>query len=237
MVPGQSARSISSPYKAPISRPLIPAGAAGSSSTAEPGPQAIIALDDQLAPHEGHLNYRWSQYQRTLNNILEYEGSLENFALGHEKFGIIHENGRTTYREWAPGAESAQLIGDFNGWAGTWMQKDDFGVWSVELPDDPSGAPAIPHGSRVKIRLQHPGGWWVDRLPAWIKWATVPEGVMGAKFDGIHWDPPANEKYQFKHKRPQKAESLRIYEAHVGMSSESEGVASYTYFKGKFKDE
>lgn len=31
---------------------------------------------------------------------------------------------------------------------------------------------AIAHGSRVKIRLRHPGGWWVDRIPAWIKWAT-----------------------------------------------------------------
>lgn len=30
----------------------------------------------------------------------------------------------------------------------------------------------IPHGSRLKIRLRHPGGWWVDRIPAWIKWAT-----------------------------------------------------------------
>ena len=35
MVPGQSARSISSPYKAPISRPLIPAGAAGSAGRAD----------------------------------------------------------------------------------------------------------------------------------------------------------------------------------------------------------
>ncbi|KAH7615671.1 hypothetical protein Ndes2526B_g09583 [Nannochloris sp. 'desiccata'] len=236
MVPGQLGRGHSPPWKAPISRPhaSIPAAAGSSSSsrTEDPGPQAIIDLDAQLAPHEGHLNYRWSQYQRTLNNITEYEGSLENFALGHEKFGITRENGRTIYREWAPGAESAQLIGDFNGWAGTWMTKDDFGVWSVELPDDPTtGAPAIAHGSRVKIRLQHPGGWWVDRLPAWIKWATVPEGVMGAKFDGIHWDPPANEKYKFKHTRPQKPGSLRIYEAHVGMSSENEGVASYIYFK------
>lgn len=55
---------------------------------------------------------------------------------------------------------------------------------------DPSGQPAIAHGSRVKIRLQHPAGWWVDRIPAWIKWATVAPGVMGAKYDGIYWDPP-----------------------------------------------
>ena len=39
------------------------------------------------------------------------------------------------YREWAPAAQSAQLIGDFNGWQGTPLDRDDFGVWSVRLPD------------------------------------------------------------------------------------------------------
>lgn len=62
---------------------------------------------------------------------------------------------------------------------------------------DPSGRPAIPHGSRVKIRLQHPGGYFVDRIPAWIKWATVAAGQMGAKYDGIHWDPPQQERHQW----------------------------------------
>lgn len=37
---------------------------------------------------------------------------------GYEKFGIIHKDGKTVYREWAPGAIAAQLIGDFNGWHG-----------------------------------------------------------------------------------------------------------------------
>ena len=206
--------------------------AAAAAAAAEPGPAALIALDANLAPHEGHLQYRWRQYQRTLDSICTHEGSLEAFALGYQKFGITRGKNCTIYREWAPGAIAAQLIGDFNGWAGTWMSRDDFGVWSVELPDDPTtGAAAIPHGSRLKIRLQHPGGWWADRLPAWIKWATIPEGVMGAKFDGIHWDPPAAERYTFKNSRPSGPSSLRIYEAHVGMSSQDETVASYTYFK------
>ncbi len=36
-----------------------------------------------------------------------------------------------------------------------------------------------------------------------------------------------------QHERPQsRPAALRIYEAHVGMSSEEPAVASYTYFKG-----
>ncbi len=104
-----------------------------------------------------------------------YAGSLSSFADSFNKeYGFIREQGATLYKEWAPGAIGAQLIGDFNGWEGWDMQRDDFGVWSVRVPDV-DGKPGIPHGSRVKIRLQHPGGWWLDRIPAWITWATVDD--------------------------------------------------------------
>ena len=33
------------------------------------------------------------------------------------------------------------------------MLQDEFGVWEVFLPDNADGTPAIPHGSRVKVRL------------------------------------------------------------------------------------
>jgi 1,4-alpha-glucan branching enzyme len=197
------------------------------------GVAVLLSLDPNLAPHEGHLRYRWDQFARTLESITRHEESLESFALGHRKYGILRKNGVTTYKEWAPGAVAAQLIGDFNGWSGTWMERDEFGVFKVDLPDHPSGSPAIPHGSRVKIRLQHKDGWTVDRLPAWITYATADPTIMGAKYDGIHWDPPPSERYSFKHSRPTQnpSSSLRIYEAHVGMSSSEEKVASYTYFK------
>ena len=61
----------------------------------------------------------------------------------------------------------------------------------------PDGIPAIQHGSRVKVRLQHPGGWMLDRIPAWAKWATVAPGEMGAKFNGIYWDPPPQKRHQW----------------------------------------
>jgi len=191
--------------------------------------EALLSHDPEYPNHEGHLKYRVESYLQTRENIIHAEGSLEKFAEGHHTFGFQRGEGCTVYREWAPGAGAAQLIGDFNGWNGTWMEKNEFGVWSVTLPDDPSGKPAIPHGSRVKIRLQHPDGWWADRLPAWIKWATVEPGKMGAKYDGIYWDPPT--PYKWKNERPPRPQSLRIYETHVGMSSSDPKVASYTEFK------
>lgn len=57
---------------------------------------------------------------------------------GYEYFGITRKDGKTIYREWAPGAKAAALIGDFNGWEPYWMDKDQWGVWSIELPDSKS---------------------------------------------------------------------------------------------------
>jgi 1,4-alpha-glucan branching enzyme len=54
---------------------------------------------------------------------------------GFESLGFVRKDGKTIYREWAPGAKAAALIGDFNNWECAWMEKDEWGVWSVELPD------------------------------------------------------------------------------------------------------
>ncbi|PNH08999.1 1,4-alpha-glucan-branching enzyme, chloroplastic/amyloplastic, partial [Tetrabaena socialis] len=51
------------------------------------------------------------------------------------------------------------------------------------------------------------------------------------RYDGIYWDPPAAERHTWRNARPPRAPALRIYEAHVGMSSEEGKVATYTDFK------
>ena len=215
-------------------------------ATAAPKPSAgdtvdvtpLFESDPQIGNYREHFDFRIDQFKGTLATIEANAGSLASFAGAfNTQYGFIRdeEKGATVYREWAPGAVGAQLIGDFNNWEGWDMQRDDFGVWSVTVPDV-DGKAAIPHASRVKIRLQHPEGWWVDRLPAWITWATVEAGKMGAKYDGIYWNPGKEERHVWKNERPgpmdadSGKESLKIYEAHVGMSSPDEQVASYRYF-------
>eukprot|EP00891_Asterochloris_glomerata_P000493 jgi/Astpho2/493/fgenesh1_pm.00011_%23_33_t len=203
---------------------MLPAAAAAPSASI-----GIYTVDRMLEGHSEHFDYRQKQFEAVRDRISQAEGSVADFAQGYKHFGFHRGDGGTTFKEWAPGAQAAQLIGDFNGWTGTWLERDAFGAWSCHLPDGPDGTHAIPHASRVKIRLQHPGGWWVDRIPAWITRATVEPNRMGANYDGVYWEPP--EPYQWQHQRPSRPGTLRIYEAHVGMSSEEPAVASYTYFK------
>ena len=95
------------------------------------------AHDPELVAHEDHLRYRTEQFARTLRALEESEGSLEAFADGAKKFGLVREPGKaeTTFREWAPAAVEALLLADFNDWKGTPLQRDRYGVWSAVLPD------------------------------------------------------------------------------------------------------
>lgn len=191
----------------------------------------ILSTDPGLAPFKDHFEYRVRKYVERKKLLEKHEGSLEEFATGYFKFGFNREGDCIVYKEWAPAAQEAQLIGDFNGWDGTnhKMEKNQFGVWSIKIPD--SGVnPAIPHNSRVKFRFKHGDGVWVDRIPAWIKYATVDPTRFAAPYDGVYWEPPPSERYEFKYPRPPKPQAPRIYEAHVGMSSSEPHVSSYREF-------
>ncbi|KAF3974986.1 hypothetical protein CMV_001728 [Castanea mollissima] len=191
----------------------------------------ILGSDPGLEPYKDHFKYIVRKYAEQKALFEKYERGLEEFAQGYLKFGFNREEGGVVYREWAPAAQEAQLIGDFNGWNGAnhSMEKNQFGVWSIKVPDS-DGNPAIPHNSRVKFRFKHGDGIWVDRIPAWIKYATVDPASFGAPYDGVYWDPPSSERYQFKYPRPPKPKAPRIYEAHVGMSSSEPRINSYREF-------
>ncbi|KAI1495847.1 glycoside hydrolase superfamily [Biscogniauxia marginata] len=191
----------------------------------------VIKLDPWLEPFAGALKRRYARAQDWLKKIDETEGGIEKFSRGTELFGLnVDKDNNILYREWAPNATEAFLIGDFNGWnrGSHPMKKNPFGVWEIVIPAV-NGQPAIPHKSKIKISMTKPGGERIDRLPAWIKYVTQDLSVSPA-YDARFWNPPASEKYTFKHSRPQQPLSARVYEAHVGISSPEQRVTTYKEF-------
>lgn len=162
--------------------------------------------------------------------IEKNEGGLEKFSRGYEKFGFnVLQDNTIVYREWAPFALRAYLIGDFNGWNrdSHEMKRDPYGVWEINLPPN-NGQPAIPHDSKIKISMVVPNdGARQERIPAWIKRVTQDLSVSPV-YDARFWNPP--QKYQWKNARPPKPASARVYEAHVGISSPEPKVATYKEF-------
>ncbi|XP_064965243.1 1,4-alpha-glucan-branching enzyme 1, chloroplastic/amyloplastic-like isoform X2 [Musa acuminata AAA Group] len=114
--------------------------------------QRIYEIDPSLKGYRVHLDYRYNQYKKMREMIDQYEGGLEAFSRGYEKFGFQRSASGITYREWAPGAKWATLIGDFNNWNpnANVMTRNEYGAWEVFLPNNADGSPPIHHGSRVK---------------------------------------------------------------------------------------
>ena len=69
----------------------------------------------------------------------------------------------------------------------------------------------------------------IERVPAWIQRVTQ-DLTLSPVYEARFWNPPSEDVYKFKHPRPAPPNSLRIYEAHVGISTSEHRVGTYKEF-------
>ena len=189
-----------------------------------------LAADPELEPYRDQLQRRRECYRQRLQHIEASVGSLAHMATGHHYFGFNRGQCEGTagicYREWAPGADALALVGDFNDWDrhSHTMTRDPFGVWSIFLPDTTDGQPQLTHGSAVMVHVRSSSGA-EDRIPAYMQW--VVRSGRGT-YTGRYHNGPG---YTWKHPTPKApSDRLRIYEAHVGMAQEKEGIGTWREF-------
>ena len=132
--------------------------------------------------------------------------------------------------EWVPNAETVAVVGDFNNWNETShiCTRDDFSKFRLTIPALSEGKSPIPHNSVVKLLITTKDGQKLWRMSPWTKYAVQVEEVS-MDYQPRHWNPE-DGGYKWRHERPGKPKSFRIYEGHVGISSPEAKVASYTYF-------
>jgi 1,4-alpha-glucan branching enzyme len=75
-----------------------------------------------------------------------------------------------------------------------------------------------------------PSGERIERLPAWIKRVTQDLSISPV-YEARFWNPPADQKFKFQHTKPPQPKSIRIYEAHVGISTSEGRVGTYAEFE------
>jgi 1,4-alpha-glucan branching enzyme len=191
----------------------------------------LVALDPWLAPYQPLLDTRIQRYLAVRQALAPRGGLLGEISSGHHYFGLNRgvDEGQpgVWYREWAPGASFLSLIGDFNGWdrEATPLTKDEWGVWSVFLPDA-TFANRLVHGSKYKVHV------WAnhrrnDRIPAYVT-CVVPEGDP-PHFTALYWNPPA--PFAWHNPTPMRRGGVRIYEAHVGIAQDDFKVGTFDEFR------
>ena len=187
---------------------------------------AIYRTDPWLEPYADAIEGR---HQDAINKEAELTShchSLKDFANAYQYFGLHKQGDWWVFREWAPNATQIYLVGDFSDWE----EKPAFalkpikgGVWEIHLPAD-----AIRHGQMYKMSVHWPGGQGL-RIPAYATRVVQDEDTH--IFSAQVWE---NASYRWKidnfvpDTRP-----LLIYECHIGMAQEREGVGSYVEFRDK----
>lgn len=193
---------------------------------ATPAAYRIFAIDPWLAPYRVDIALRMRHYNETKKALLGDHGCFSDLANGHHYFGFHRTADGWIYREWAPAATALFLIGDFNNWdhSSQPMQRKDGGVWEIVLP----GHDTLVHQSRVKVRVCSQDGEH-DRIPLYIH--KVIQDPITQDFSGQIWDPAQPFTWTDHAFRVPSGQTPLIYETHIGMAQEKEGVGTYAEFE------
>ena len=190
----------------------------------------IVKKDPWLEPNAEDMLRRYDRYRERLSAIGKECGSLTEYANGYFYFGFQYDDALRGwwFREWLPGAKDVYLFGDFNGWQRTQLplKKDGCGVWSVFLPDETYGERLV-HGSKVKM-LVHGDNGWLERIPSYIRRVVQDEHTKD--YTGQLWAPAEPFDWRGDSFDIASVGGLLIYECHVGMAQEKEGVGTYCEF-------
>lgn len=185
----------------------------------------ILEIDPYLKPFEKDIQLRVDSYNSCKKKLLQNNQSFESFANGDLFYGFHLVADGWIYREWAPAADALYLIGDFNYWDVNShpLQKKENGNWEIFLP----GVQTLKHMSHVKVRVVAKNVSR-DRIPLYIK-RTVQNPITH-DFVGQIWQPDYDFKWQDSGFNVDKEKALFIYESHIGMAQEKEGMGTFKEF-------
>jgi 1,4-alpha-glucan branching enzyme len=185
----------------------------------------LLASDPYLKPYENALLRRIQKTHETEAWLTQGEMSLEDFASGHEYFGLHFKNNQWIFREWAPNATAIYIIGDITDWqekkAFALERINDQGVWEIRLDSE-----TMDHGDLYRLRMHWSGGSG-DRIPAYAR--RVVQDADTLIFNAQVWRPTVPYQWQHPDFR-RRDEAVLVYEAHVGMAQDAAKVGTYREF-------
>ena len=183
----------------------------------------IFEHDPGLLPYKNDIFLRMDNYARKKDELVGRDGKLYDFANGHEYFGFHKVAGGWIYREWAPAADEVYLTGDFVDWR--WLDRlmtpIGNGVFEIFI----EGENTLYNGCHVSAIIRR-GEKLLQRIPLYIR--RVEQDPVTFSWCGVIVDEP---EYQWKKKSFTPKKDLFIYECHIGMAQEKEGLGTYTEFK------
>ena len=188
-------------------------------------PYQITEIDPWLAPYGNDIELRMDRFKDKRRQLVGESASLKDFANGYLFFGFHRTKNGWVFREWMPGADEVRLMGDFNEWNRDShpLDRGENGVWEIAL----TGANSLKEGQNVKLWVRK-GENWFERLPAYSMKVVMDEqtSILCTQV----WDAEKEYPWTDAGFTAVKPDAPLIYEAHVGMSQDREGIGTYREF-------
>lgn len=191
-----------------------------------PAPRTHLKDDPWLAPYADAIDRRAERAQEVARRLTVGQtapSALADFASAHEYYGLHRTDKGWVFREWAPNATQIWLVGDFSGWE----VRPEF--MAVRIPGRDvfewcGPAEALAHGQFYRLEVLWPGGRG-ERIPAYAR--RVVQDPKSGLFAAQVWQP---KPYRWANPFVRTVDAPIIYEAHVGMAQETEGIGTYREF-------
>ena len=188
----------------------------------------ILRNDPWLEPFAAAIEGRHADAEKKLEELTRNTGgSLVDFANAYKYYGLHRDANGWVFREYAPNATNIWLIGDFSNWEDLEqfrLTRLEDGTWEVHVPAD-----AIHDGDLYKMRVEWEGGVG-ERIPAYA--THVVQDPETKIFSAQVYAPRHPYKFKVTDFRPDVS-PLLIYECHIGMAEDKEGVGTYDEFREK----
>lgn len=187
----------------------------------------LLESDPWLEPYANAIEGRHQDVLRKLAELLDDDHkTLDDFANAYKYFGLHRiPGGGYIFREYAPGATGITLVGTFSDW----QEEDRYrlhplgnGVWELKIPRG-----RLKDGDLFKMIVEWNGGRG-ERIPAYA--TRVVQDPETHIFSAQVYASRAPYKFKVKNFKPD-VDPLLIYECHIGMAQETEGVGTYEEFR------
>ena len=181
---------------------------------------AFLRNDPWLEPYAPAIEGRHQDVERKLEEITaSTNGSLSEFANAYKYYGLHHlPGGGWIFREFAPHATEIWLTGTFSDWKledKYKLTRINYGDWQLKLDED-----ELRNGDLFKMFVKWNGGEG-ERIPAYAE--RVVQDPDTKIFSAQVYAPEKPYKFKIKKFSPD-VKPLLIYECHIGMAKETEGV-------------
>ena len=189
-------------------------------------PRTHLLDDPWLAPYADVIERRAQRTEETIRRLTSGASdlpTLANFASAHEFYGLHRTADGWVFREWAPNATQIFLVGDFSNWEvrpefmAERLPGRDIFEWHG--PGD-----LLSHGQFYRLEVIWQGGRG-ERIPAYAR--RVVQDPKTGLFAAQVWQP---KPFRWRHRFTRPNVTPLIYEAHVGMAQEEEGIGTYKAF-------